>query len=526
MHENRETSELSVRESGADRPEKAESRTTGANGTEGSDCAVVPMKQPNKGEPPGRGSSAEVGEGRARTEENTSQAHTNPTQGGKKHVSQGLAGVRQAARARKEERFTALLHHLTRELLRDSFYALKREAAAGVDGVRWEEYETGLEGRLADLHSRVHRGAYRAQPSRRVYIPKADGRQRPLGVAALEDKTVQHAVVTILNEIYENDFLGFSYGFRPRRSQHQALDALTVGITRKRVNWVLDLDIRGFFDNMSHEWIVKFVEHRVGDPRILRLIQKWLKAGVSEDGAWSESKIGTPQGAVASPLLANIYLHYAFDLWVEAWRRKVARGDMIVVRYADDAVLGFEQKEEAERFLGALRERLAKFGMELHPEKTRLIEFGRYAVSNRKSRGESKPETFDFLGFTHMCGKNGKTGYFVVRRTTVKKRMRAKLQALKAELRRRMHDPLAETGKWLQSVVRGYYQYHAVPGNTTSLGVFRERLIRLWRHVIRRRSQKRRPNWDRLGRQFDHWLPRPCILHPFPQVRFDASHPR
>jgi group II intron reverse transcriptase/maturase len=347
-----------------------------------------------------------------------------------------------------------------------------------------------------------------------------------LGIAALEDKIVQQAVVTILNEIYESDFLGFSYGFRPGRSQHQALDALTVGITRKRVNWVLDLDIRGFFDNMSHEWIVKFAEHRVGDPRVLRLIQKWLKAGVSEDGEWTESKIGTPQGAVASPLLANIYLHYALDLWVEAWRRKVARGDMIVVRYADDAVLGFEHKEEAERFLRELQERLAKFGLELHPEKTRLIEFGRYAVPNRECRGEGKPETFDFLGFTHMCGKNGKTGYFVVRRKTVKKRMRAKLQAMKAELRRRMHEPLAETGKWLQSVVRGYYQYHAIPGNTICLGIFRERLIRLWRQVIRRRSQKRRPNWDRLGRYFDRWLPRPCVVHPFPQVRFDASHPR
>jgi len=526
MHENRETSELSGRGSEADRPEKAESRTTGANGTEESDCAVVPVKQPNKGEPMKGGLNAEAGEGRARTEENISQTHTSPTQGGKENVSQGLAGVRRAAEARKGERFTALLHHLTRELLRDSFYALKREAAAGVDGVRWAEYEIGLEGRLADLHSRVHRGAYRAQPSRRVYIPKADGRQRPLGVAALEDKIVEQAVVTILNEIYETDFLGFSYGFRPGRSQHQALDALTVGITRKRVNWILDLDIRGFFDNMSHEWIVKFVEHRVGDPRVLRLIQKWLKAGVSEDGEWTESKIGTPQGAVASPLLANIYLHYAFDLWVEAWRRKVARGDMIVVRYADDAVLGFEHKEEAERFLRELRERVAKFGLELHPEKTRLIEFGRYAGPNRERRGEGKPETFDFLGFTHMCGKNGKTGYFVVRRKTVKKRMRAKLWALKAELRRRMHDPLAETGKWLQSVVRGFYQYHAVPGNTASLGLFRERLIRLWRHVIRRRSQKRRPNWDRLGRQFDRWLPRPCILHPFPQVRFDARHPR
>jgi group II intron reverse transcriptase/maturase len=407
-----------------------------------------------------------------------------------------------------------------------SFYALKREAAAGVDGVRWEEYETGLEGRLADLHSRVHRGAYRAQPSRRVYIPKVDGRQRPLGIAALEDKIVQQAVVRILNEIYESDFLGFSYGFRPGRSQHQALDALTVGLTRKRVNWVLDLDIRGFFDNLSHEWTVKFVEHRVGDRRVLRLIQKWLKAGVSEDGEWTESKVGTPQGAVVSPLLANIYLHYAFDLWVAAWRRKVARGDMIVVRYADDAVLGFEHKDEAERFLGELRERLGKFGLELHPEKTRLIEFGRYAAANRGRRGEGKPETFDFLGFTHMCGRNGKTGYFVVGRKTVKKRMRAKLQAVKAELRRRMHAPIVETGAWLESVVRGYFQYHAVPGNTASLGIFRERLTRLWWQTLRRRSQKRRPTWSPVRRHFDRWLPRPCILHPFPNVRFDARYPR
>ncbi|HEY7616580.1 MAG TPA: group II intron reverse transcriptase/maturase [Terriglobales bacterium] len=526
MHENRETCEPSACGSGADRPEKAESRTTGVNGAEESDCAIVPVNQPNKGEPLEGGLSAEAGEGEAWTKENISQTHTNPTQGGNKGVSQGLAGVRQASRERKGERFTALLHHLTRELLRSSFYALKREAAAGVDGVRWAEYEDGLEERLADLHSRVHRGAYRAQPSRRVYIPKADGRQRPLGIAALEDKIVQQAVVTILNEIYENDFLGMSYGFRPGRSQHQALDALTVGITRKRVNWMLDLDIRGFFDNMSHEWTVQFVEHRVGDPRILRLIRKWLKAGVSEDGEWSESKIGTPQGAVISPLLANIYLHYALDLWMVAWRRKVVRGDMIMVRYADDVVLGFEHREEAERFLREVRERLAKFGLELHPEKTRLIEFGRFAASNREKRGKGKPETFDFLGFTHMCGKNGKTGYFVVRRKTVAKRMRAKLQALKAELRRRMHAPIVETGKWLRKVVRGYYQYHAVPGNIASLGVFRERLIRLWRHVLRRRSQKRRLAWDRMGKHFDRWLPHPCLLHPFPHVRFDATHPR
>jgi RNA-directed DNA polymerase len=526
MHENRETSELSARGSGADRPEKAECRNTGANGTEESDCAVVLMNEPNKGEPSKEGLNAEAGEGRARTKESISQAHTNPTQGGKKGVFQGLAGVRQAAQARKGERFTALLHHLTRELLRASFYALKREAAAGVDGVRWKEYETGLEDRIADLHSRVHRGAYRAQPSRRVYIPKADGRQRPLGIAALEDKIVQQAVVTILNEIYENDFLGFSYGFRPGRSQHQALDALTVGITRKRVNWVLDLDIRGFFDNMSHEWTVKFVEHRVGDPRVLRLIRKWLKAGVSEEGEWTESKVGTPQGAVISPLLANIYLHYALDLWVEAWRRKVARGDVIVVRYADDAVLGFEHRAEAERFLRELRERLAKFGLELHPEKTRLIEFGRYANTNRERRGEGKPETFDFLGFTHWCGKGRKTGYFMVRRKTVKKRMRAKLEAIKAELRRRMHEPLASIGEWLRSVVRGYFQYHAIPGNTPSLGLFLFRLRRLWRNVIRRRGQKHQPSWERLQKLFHHWLPKPCVLHPYPHQRFDATHPR
>jgi RNA-directed DNA polymerase len=299
------------------------------------------MNQPNKGGQP----SAEAGEGRAWAKENVAQSNTSPTQSGER-VSQGLRGVRQVAKARKQERFTALLHHLTVALLRDSFYALKRQAAPGVDGVTWQEYETGLAGRLADLHGRVHRGAYRAQPSRRVYIPKADGRQRPLGVAALEDKIVQQAVVTILNQIYEVDFQGFSYGFRPGRNPHQALDALTVGIQTKRVNWILDADVRNFFDRMSHEWTIKFVEHRVADRRILSLIQKWLKAGVSEDGQWSETVVGTPQGSVASPLLANIYLHYVFDLWVEAWRRKVARGDVIVVRYADDRAPRAQRAEE------------------------------------------------------------------------------------------------------------------------------------------------------------------------------------
>jgi group II intron reverse transcriptase/maturase len=324
-------------------------------------------------------------------------------------MSQGLDGVRKAAKERKQERFTALLHHLNVDLLRDGFYALQRKASPGVDGVTWQEYETGLEDRLVDLHSRVHRGAYRAKPSRRVFIPKADGRQRPLGVAALEDKIVQQAAVTILNQIYEVDFKGFSYGFRPGRSPHQALDALTVGIQRRRVNWVLDADIRGFFDNLSHEWTMKFIEHRVADRRILRLIRKWLKAGVSEDGQWSETKLGTPQGAVASPLLANVYLHYLFDLWADVWRRKVAKGDVIVVRYADDLVVGFQHRTEAERFLKEFRERLAKFGLELHPDKTRLIEFGRFAARDRKARGEGKPETFTFLGFTHYCGSHGRS---------------------------------------------------------------------------------------------------------------------
>jgi group II intron reverse transcriptase/maturase len=433
-------------------------------------------------------------------------------------------GVRKAAKEHKEMKFTALLHHLTVDLLQASFYALKREAAPGVDGTTWQEYETGLEGRLVDLHSRVHRGAYRAKPSRRVYIPKADGRQRPLGVAALEDKIVQQAVVTILNAIYEEDFLGFSYGFRPGRSQHQALDALSYALTQKRVNYVLDADIRGFFDAISHAWMLKFVQHRVADRRILRLIQKWLKAGVMEEGEWSETERGTPQGAVISPLLANIYLHYVFDLWVNAWRKKHARGDVIVVRYADDTVLGFQDAEEADRFLEDFRERLGKFGLELHPEKTRRIEFGRYAELNRKQRGEGKPETFDFLGFTHISGKNSK-GYFTVKRRTIRKRLRAKLQEIKQQLPRRRHDPVAQTGEWLRSVVQGYFNYHAVPGNLESLGTFRERLIRLWRTQLRQRSQRYCLTWDRLRQLADRWLPQPRVLHPWPMQRFAATHP-
>jgi RNA-directed DNA polymerase len=521
MHENRETSESSRLNQSRDRSEKALCRTADRHASEGSDCAIVPVNPSNKEEQ----SSAEMGEGRAQAKENIGPSSTSPTQSGKP-VSQGRSGVRQVAKERKQERFTALLHHVTINLLRDSFYALKRQAAPGVDGVTWKEYEVGLEGRLADLHNQIHRGTYRARASRRLYIKKTDGRQRPLGIAALEDKVVQQAVVTILNEIYEVDFKGYSYGFRPGRSPHQALDALSVGLHRKRVNWVLDADIRGFFDNMSHEWTVKFIEHRVGDSRIVRLIQKWLKAGVSEEGQWSETKVGTPQGAVISPLLANIYLHYVFDLWVEVWRQKVARGDVIVVRYADDLVVGFESRMEAERFLREFRERLAKFGLELHPEKTRLIEFGRFAAQNRKQRGEGKPETFTFLGFTHYCGKLRKNGAFTVWRVTAKKRMVAKLLAIKAELIRRRHEPKASVGEWLQKVVLGYYRYHAVPGNLPQLEIFRHRLRRLWRIVLFHRSQRGHVCWERLNPFFNRWIPPPRVLHLHPMERFDATHPR
>ena len=518
MHENRETSVAPDVVTG--RSGKAQSQTPDMHAAEESDLGVVPMNQPNKSGKP----RAEVGEGRPGVKENIKQSNTRPTQSGAS-VPQGLNGVRQRARKARQEKFTALLHHLTVDLLRQSYFALQRKAAPGIDGETWQQYGTGLEGRLADLHSRVHRGAYRAKPSRRVYIPKADGRQRPLGIAALEDKIVQQAVVTILNQIYEVDFQGYSYGFRPGRSPHQALDALYVGLVRGKVNWVLDADIRSFFDRMSHEWTMQFVQHRVADDRILRLIQKWLKAGVMEEGQWEETKMGTPQGAVISPLLANVYLHYVFDLWVEVWRRKVARGQVVVVRYADDLVMGFQHRTDAERFLKEFRERLAKFGLELHPEKTRLLEFGRFAAMDRRKRGEKKPETFTFLGFTHQCGTSPR-GLFVVWRETANKRMVAKLKQIKQTLRRRMHEPLDQLGTWLRSVSQGFYQYHAVPGNLRAMSTFRHRLRRLWRSTLRHRSQRPNVSWERIGPLFDRWLPPPRTLHPYPDARFDATHPR
>jgi group II intron reverse transcriptase/maturase len=519
--ENRETPSTRAADDAARRVEKGMSpKSTMYVGGE-SDGRVVPTKGSNKDGQP----SAESLEGRRPTKENIE--HPTPLRTQRRpSESRGLLGVREVARQDKGAQFTALLHHVTVPRLQESFYALKREAAPGVDAVSWHEYETGLEAKLVALHQHVHQGTYRAQPSRRTYIAKADGRQRPLGIAALEDKIVQHAVVMVLNAIYEEDFLGFSYGFRPGRGPHGALDALWVGIMRKRVNWVLDADIRDFFGTMNHEWMTKFVKHRIADRRIQRLIQKWLRAGVSEGGTWSPTEVGTPQGAVASPLLANVYLHYAFDLWVRRWRHRSATGDMIVVRYADDIVVGFEHRSEAERFLHEWKGRMRPFGLELHPDKTRLIEFGRHAVEQRTRRGEGKPETFNFLGFTHVCGTTRKTGRFIVKRQTIRKRLSAKLKALAVELRHRWHAPVAEVGRWLRSVVRGWLNYHAVPGNMDSLNAFRSQVMRHWFRALRRRGQRRPMTWARFVLLVGRWIPSAKILHPHPNVRFDATHPR
>jgi group II intron reverse transcriptase/maturase len=441
------------------------------------------------------------------------------------NMCSGLERVRERAKAEKKERFTALLHHVDVDLLRTAYSRLKRDAAPGVDGMTWGQYEQNLEGNLVDLHARVHRGAYRAQPSRRKFIPKADGRERPLGIAALEDKIVQRAVVEVFNAIYEEDFLGFSYGFRPKRGQHDALDALAVGITQTKVNWILDVDVRAFFDTVSHEWLIRFVEHRIADPRMIRLIRKWLKAGVMDDGQWSPSEAGTPQGAVISPTLANIYLHYTFDLWAEWWRHHEAHGNVIYVRYADDIVAGFEHESDAVRFLADLRERLEKFALSLHPDKTRLIEFGRFAAENRKQRGLGKPETFNFLGFTHICGRS-RGGLFSLHRKTRRDRMRAKLRALKGELKRRMHEPIPQQGRWLGQVVRGYFQYHAVPTNYPRLAAFRFHVMKLWWRTLRRRSQRDWTTWDRITRLAAAYLPLPRVLHPWPSIRFVVKHPR
>jgi len=432
----------------------------------------------------------------------------------------GLDGVREVARKNKEIRFTTLMHHITPQLLSESFMHLKRTAAAGIDGLTWRQYEEGLAERIEALWGAVQAGRYRALPSRRVYIPKANGKQRPLGIAALEDKIVQQAVVTVLTPIYEADFLGFSYGFRPGRNQHQALDALWIGLHWKRVNYVLDADIQSFFDTIDHGWMMRFLEQRIADRRILRLIRKWLTVGVVEAGQTTKLQIGTPQGAVISPLLANIYLHYVLDLWTHRWRRVRTDGDVIVVRYADDSVIGFQRPMDAWSYLGALRKRLAKFGLTLNEDKTRIVEFGRFAAKRRANRGQRRPETFDFLGFSHVCGVTRTNGRFTVWRLTSTKRMRATLKAIRQTLLRRRHEPIPVLGAWLRRVVQGYFNYHAVPGNIVRMGRFRDQVARSWLFALQRRSQRRRLPWTRFQRLIARYLPSVRVLHPYPNERF------
>jgi RNA-directed DNA polymerase len=490
------------------------------NGHGQSDRSVVPANLLNKA----ASAVAEAGEERERTEGNTA-GEPRPGRSAGLSVSSELDRVRQVAVRDKGARFTALLHHVTLVRLMVAYQDLNPGAAPGADGVRWQEYGQDLVANLRDLHGRVQSGRYRASPSRRVYIPKADGRLRPLGIAALEDKIVQRAVTEVLNAVYEADFKGFSYGFRPGRGPHQALDALATGIAGRRVNWVLDADIRDFFGQLDRDWLLRFLRHRIADERVLRLVGKWLAAGVIEDGDWSDSGKGTVQGGSVSPLLANVYLHYVLDLWADWWRKREARGDMILVRFADDFVAGFEDKADADRFLDELRGRFAQFGLELHPDKTRLIEFGRFAAVNRERRGAGKPETFDFLGFTHISAKNG-SGRFWVQRITISRRMRAKLAEVKAQLRQRMHQPVPAQGRWLASVLRGHMAYYAVPGNRAAVSAFRTQLTRHWYKTLRRRSQKTRINWERMRRIATRWLPPPRTTHPYPNVRFAATHPK
>jgi RNA-directed DNA polymerase len=482
-----------------------------------SDSPIVLSRSPNNAAQ----AVAEAAEGSGLAKGNA-DSKTRPGFNAGMSVPSALDRVRRVAQQDREARFVSLLHHVDVDRLRAAYWALKPKAAPGVDGVTWSDYGQDLEGNLRDLHTRVHRGGYRARPSRRAYIPKPDGRQRPLGIAALEDKLLQRAVVEVLNAVYEADFVGFSYGFRPGLRPHDALDALAVGIEKRKVNWILDADIRGFYDSIEHEWMLKFLEHRIADQRVLRLIRKWLKAGVIEHGEWSETTEGTPQGASASPLLSNVYLHYVFDLWAHQWRRRHARGDVVLVRFADDYVAGFQHRDDAERFLAELRDRLAKFSLELQAEKTRLIQFGRFAAQQRKQRDLGKPETFDFLGFTHICGKT-KSGSFALRRITISKRKRAKLHHVKDELVHRRYLPIPEQGQWLASVVRGHCAYYAVPGNYEAVDAFHEEAVKHWYRALRRRSQRTGLTWERMSRLEARWLPPAKITHPWPNVRFDAK---
>ena len=462
-------------------------------------------------------------EGRPTAEGNPQEADGTRTQCREEDPCSGLRRIREAARRDKKVRFSALLHHITVGMLRASYRKLNPKAAPGIDDETWSSYGKGLDGKLKDLHERIHRGAYRAKPARRAYIPKSDGAMRPLGIAALEDKIVQQAVVWILEQIYEEDFLGFSYGFRRGKSQHMALDALYMAIKTQKVNWIVDADIRKFFDNVRHEWLMKFLEHRIADRRMLRLVAKWLKAGVSEDGEWSSTAVGTPQGAVISPLLANIYLHYVLDLWMKKWRKEGLKGTCIIVRYADDVVFGLQYEHEARALMTALKERLGKFGLEINEAKSKLIEFGNYAIERRLARGKGKPETFDFLGFTHICGISRRNGRSLIIRRTSKQRMQARLKAIRQQLLWHRHKPVAEQGSWLKQVLRGYFQYHAIPGNGKLLKAMRMCVARAWLRALRRRGQKgKNLNWVYMKTLIDKWLPPVTIVHPYPDARFSV----
>ena len=487
-----------------------------------SDDGIVPVKAANKRAQ----APAELPEGRTSTKGNPQDQSTGRTQG-RGTVPQAVERIRQAVTRNPKERLTALLHHITPNTLRWAFYSLKGGKAAGVDGVTWEEYEEGVEERLLDLNDRVHKGTYRAKPSRRVEIPKPDGGTRPLGIAALEDKIVQKAVVgLILEPIYEPEFLGFSYGFRPGRGAHDALDALAYCIEERKVNWIVDADIQKFFDRIDRGWMIRFLEHRIGDRRVIRLITKWLNAGVMEDGEWKDDMRGTPQGAVVSPVLANIYLHYVLDLWFhKRWRMREAKGEAVIVRYADDYVVGFECKEDAEQFLNDIKERLSEFGLNLHPDKTRLIEFGRHAIEDRKERGERRPETFDFLGFTHYCRKTRK-GRFGLGRKPIAKRMARTLKRIGEVLRRWINGKVRDVADWLGSVVRGWLGYYAVPTSYKHLRKFVWWLKRKWLKVLRRRSQKDHFTWERLEGLTEAKWGRVKILHPWPNKRFAVKHLR
>ena len=486
-------------------------------GAEKSDNVILPKKQANNG----LQWPAELVEGRALTKGSPHEPVTTWTQS-QVFVSPGLMRVRQVAQEGKVGQFTALLHHVTVEELEASYRALKRKAAAGIDGQTWESYGENLQTNLIDLHARMHNGSYRAKPARRVYIDKADGTKRPLSILCLEDKIAQHSVSQILHAIYEKKFVGFSYGFRPGRSQHQALDALYTGLLYRKVNWVLDLDIQGFFDAVDHDWMLRMLAHLVADRRILRLIRAWMEVGVADDqGRRVGSERGLPQGAVISPVLANVFLHYVFDLWSRKWRKRQACGEMIIVRFADDIIAGFQHQAEAECFLRELTGRFDEFHLQPHPQKTRLIEFGRFAIRDRQKRGQRKPETFEFLGFTHICRYNWK-GKFILTRHTKRSRMRSSLQAIKQGLRSRLHDPIGKTGTWLRRVVQGHLNYFAVPGNAKTISSFVYHVRRLWIRSLRRRSQRSCMPFTRYGPIADRFIPKPRILHPFPVARFMA----